>query len=236
MLTPNYCSGAGAILVAAGQARRMGGLAKTLHLLAGRPTIAYSLDALQNAETICQIVVVCNNETRAAVEEILAGTAWPKVSGLATGGARRQDSVAAGLAEIDVACDVVVIHDGARPFAASELFNACVIAVRTHGAAIAAAPVVDTLKRVVNDQVKATVDRADLWASQTPQAFRTDLLREAFALAERAGLDVTDEAMLMEKIGQPVHIVENARFNLKLTHAADLVIAEAYARFLKEQR
>jgi 2-C-methyl-D-erythritol 4-phosphate cytidylyltransferase len=235
MLTPDYCAGAGAILVAAGQARRMGGLVKTLHLLAGRPAIAYSLDALQNAETIDQIVVVCNKETRPVVEEILAGNTWPKVSELTTGGARRQDSVAAGLAAIEAACDVVVIHDGARPFAASDLFNACVIAARTHGAAIAAAPVVDTLKRVVDDQVQATVDRADLWASQTPQAFRADLLREAFALAERAGLDVTDEAMLMEKIGQPVHVVENARFNLKLTYAADLAIAEAYMRFLKEQ-
>ncbi len=225
---------AGAVLVAAGQARRMGGLAKTLHLLAGRPAISYSLDALQNTESIDQIVVVCNDETRAAVQAIVTANAWSKVSGLTLGGARRQDSVAAGLAAIDAACDVVVIHDGARPFATPALFDACVGAARMHGAAIAAAPAVDTLKRVVNDEVRATIDRSDLWAAQTPQAFQTGLLREAFALAERAGLDVTDEAMLLEKIGHPIYIVKNTGFNLKLTHTADLTIAEAYARYLKE--
>jgi 2-C-methyl-D-erythritol 4-phosphate cytidylyltransferase len=243
MLTPDHrlreAGGSGracAILVAAGQSRRMGGLAKTLHPLADRPAIAYSLDALQNAESIEEIVIVCNDETRAAVKTIVAEGAWPKIAGLALGGARRQDSVAAGLAGLDLACDVVVIHDGARPFAPSGLFDACVAAARMHGAAIAAAPVVDTLKRVEDDEVRATLDRSGLWAAQTPQAFQIGLLREAFTLAERAGFDVTDEAMLMEKMRQPVHIVENTRFNLKLTHAADLAIAEAYARYLKEQR
>lgn len=225
----------GAILVAAGRARRMGGRAKILHPLNGRPAISYALDAMQAAQSIGQIVVVCNDETHTSLHSLLVAGEWAKVGALVPGGERRQDSVAAGLAAISERCDVVAVHDGARPFAPPALFDACIDAARRHGAAIAALPVVDTLKQVDEGVVHATVDRTGLWAAQTPQAFQTRLLRDAFAHADQHGIEATDEATLMETIGQAVHVVEGSRFNIKITHAGDVPIAEAFARFLREQ-
>ena len=226
---------AGTILVAAGQARRMGGLAKVLLPLNGHPVIAYALDAIQDAQSIDEVVVVCNSATQSALQSLVERGTWPKVRQLVLGGERRQDSVAAGFAAISESHDVVAVHDGARPFASAALFDACVAAARLHGAAIAGTPVVDTLKRVDHGVVTATVDRDGLWAAQTPQAFQTRLLREAFAYADRNGVEVTDEAMLMETMGRAVYVVDGSRFNIKITHSGDFPIAEAFARFLREQ-
>ena len=213
----------------------MGGLAKVLLPLRGQPVITYSLDAMQAAESIDQIVLVCSRETLLALKMLFESGAWPKVSDLVLGGDRRQDSVAAGLAAIADSCEVVAVHDGARPFASPALFDACVAAARKHGAAIAATPVVDTLKRVPLGVALSTINRADLWAAQTPQVFQTRLLRDGFAFANARGLVVTDEAMLMEAIGQPVHVVEGSRFNIKITQPEDLKIAEAFADILRER-
>lgn len=209
----------------------MGGVPKVLLSLSGRPVIAHVLDALEAAATISEVVLVGSGATLGAFETMRASGEWTKLTRVVAGGERRQDSVAAGLAAADPAADVVVVHDGARPFASPRLFDACVAKARAHGAAIAAIPVVDTLKRVRGDAVVATIDRADLWAAQTPQAARADLFREAMT----RGLDVTDESMLMEAIGQPVRVVEGARFNLKITHPADLADAEAIVRMLKDK-
>jgi 2-C-methyl-D-erythritol 4-phosphate cytidylyltransferase len=194
--------------------------------LAGKPVIAHALDAIEAASLVSEIVLVGSQTTLAELEALRASAAWPKLSRVVAGGERRQDSVAAGLEAVDPAAEVIVVHDGARPFAASALFDECVVTAREFGAAIAAVPVVDTLKRVHDGVVDVTVDRTDLWAAQTPQAVRAELLREAM----RRELDVTDEAMLMEAIGQRVRIVDGSRFNLKITHPADLALAEAFAR------
>jgi 2-C-methyl-D-erythritol 4-phosphate cytidylyltransferase len=222
---------ASAIIVAAGQGRRMGGMPKVLLHLAGKPVIAYALDAIQEASSVTEIVLVGSATTLTEFEALRASAEWPKLARVVAGGERRQDSVAAGLAAIDPSADVVVVHDGARPFATSILFDECVEVARQFGAAIAAVPAVDTLKRVRDGTVEATIDRANLWAAQTPQAVRAEMLREAM----QHGLDVTDEAMLMEAIGQTVRIVEGARFNLKITHPADLALAEAFARAKRDQ-
>ena len=212
----------------------MGGRAKVLLPLAGRPVIAYSLNAFQAAESIAQIILVCSREAISEFSTLLETGDWQKTIQLVTGGDRRQDSVAAGMALVRESCTVVVVHDGARPFASPALVDACVAAARLHGAAIAATPVVDTLKRVVDGLAQATVNRGGLWGAQTPQAVQTAVLREAFVYATERNIEVTDEAMLMEAIGQCVAIVEGSRFNIKITHPGDLLVAEAFARFLED--
>ncbi len=216
---------ASAVVVAAGKGTRLGDPAKTMLPLAGRPMLAWSLDHLEQAEEISEVVIVVGDHTRAAVEALVADHRWPKVRTVVVGGERRQDSVLAGLRATDPTADVVAIHDGARPLAPAALFDAAVRAARADGAAIAAAPVADTLKRVVDLTVTSTVDRTGLWGAQTPQALRRDLLLDLF---HRVGdRDVTDEASLCEAMGVPVTIVPSDATNLKVTHPGDLVIAEA---------
>lgn len=221
---------AAAIVVAAGQGRRMGGISKALLLVNGKPIINYVLDAIQTAALVSEIILVGNPAITLELQALAESGAWPKLTRVVTGGDRRQDSVMAGLDACGAGSDVIVVHDVARPFAAPALFDACIAAAREHGAAITAVPVVDTLKRVRDDVIDSTVDRSGLWGAQTPQAVRTDLLMDALG----RGIDVTDEAMLMESIGQSVRIVEGSRFNIKITHAADLAIATAFARALTE--
>ncbi|MFM8593318.1 MAG: 2-C-methyl-D-erythritol 4-phosphate cytidylyltransferase, partial [Chloroflexota bacterium] len=216
---------ASAVVVAAGKGTRLGDPAKTMLPLAGRPMLAWSLDNLEQAEEISEVVIVVGDHTRAAVEALVADHRWPKVRAVVVGGERRQDSVLAGLRATDPNADVVAIHDGARPLAPAALFDAADRAARADGAAIAAAPVADTLKRVVDLTVTATVDRTGLWGAQTPQALRRDLLLDLF---HRVGdRDVTDEASLCEAMGVPVTIVPSDATNLKVTHPGDLLIAEA---------
>lgn len=209
----------------------MGGVSKVLLPLDGKPVIAHALDAIEAASLIDEIILVGSESTIAEFEKLRSSETWSKLKRVVSGGERRQDSVAAGLEAVDPRTDVIAVHDGARPLASSALFDECIAAAREHGAAIAAVPVVDTLKRVHEGIVAMTVDRTELWAAQTPQAVRADLLRDAMTRC----LDVTDEAMLMEAIGQPVRIVEGSRFNFKITHPADLALAETFARTLKDE-
>jgi 2-C-methyl-D-erythritol 4-phosphate cytidylyltransferase/2-C-methyl-D-erythritol 2,4-cyclodiphosphate synthase len=219
---------AAAVVVAAGSGTRLGLPAKALLPLAGRPALAWSLDALEAAAEIASVVVVAGEHTRDAIAEMLASGEWPKAGAVVRGGARRQDSVLAGLRATDPAADVVAVHDAARPLATAALFNAVVRAAREHGAAVAAAPVSDTLKRVAEGRVLATVERAGLWAAQTPQAARRGLLLDGFARLGDG--DVTDEASLCEAMGVPVAIVPAGADNLKITHPADVAVADALLR------
>ncbi len=227
--------GAAAIVVAAGKGSRFGAPAKTLLPLAGRPLLAWALDALEAAASIVDVTVVAGAHTRAETEDLLAAGGWAKARRVIVGGERRQDSVAAGLAAAPVT-EVVVVHDGARPLAPAALFDACVAAACETGAAIAAVPVADTLKLVEAGRIARTVDRAGLWAAQTPQAFRRGLLLELFARA--GGRTVTDEAALCEALGIAVAVVEGSPANLKVTRPGDLAVAEALlaSRGVEESR
>jgi 2-C-methyl-D-erythritol 2,4-cyclodiphosphate synthase/2-C-methyl-D-erythritol 4-phosphate cytidylyltransferase len=140
------------------------------------------------------------------------------------GGARRRDSVAAGLAEVGDAIDIVVVHDAARPLVSAGLIERTVAAAAAHGAAIAALPALDTVKRGVEGRVVGTLPRGDIFLAQTPQAFRVGVLREALALAPET--EATDEAMLAELAGHPVHLVQGEVRNLKITTPEDLAMAE----------
>jgi 2-C-methyl-D-erythritol 4-phosphate cytidylyltransferase len=146
------------------------------------------------------------------------------------GGARRQDSVLAGVvAARSLGASTVAVHDGARPLVSPALFDQTLDAAEHAGAAIAAVPIVDTVKRVRDAQVVETVPRDELWAAQTPQAFVIDRLLAAFAEADRRSLTVTDEAGLFEALGWPVVVVPGDPMNLKLTYPGDLALLESLA-------
>jgi 2-C-methyl-D-erythritol 4-phosphate cytidylyltransferase len=215
------------VVVAAGRGERLGAPAKVLLPLAGRPLLAYALDAAQAANSVREVVVVAGEHTRGAIESLVGDGSWPKVTTVVVGGERRQDSVAAGIAALPPEIGLVAVHDAARPLVTPALFDRCLDAARRTGAAVAAVPVADTLKRVAEGRVVGTVSRDGLWAAQTPQAFRRALLVAALERGRRAGITATDEAGLCEGLGVEVAIVPGDPTNVKITHPADLALAEA---------
>lgn len=210
-----------AIIVAAGRGERLGGeTPKALVDLVGRSMLRRSAEALSAcAEVNALIVVAPPGFERIAGDEVY-GTG--KLRAVVAGGATRQDSVRAGLARTDERDRVVLVHDAARPFIDAEVVARVLEGVRTHGAAIPVAPVVDTIKRVKAGRIGATVDRETLGAAQTPQGFDRKALLAAYARAARAGVALTDEAMAMEREGLPVAAVEGSARNFKITTPADL--------------
>lgn len=219
----------GAIIVAAGQGTRMGGVEKCALLLQGRTILSYSVAAF--AATVDAVVVVVAPDRVAAWRQIATEEEWPAIQAIVPGGATRQASVRAGFDALCVASPVttvVAIHDGARPLITPDLIGACLNAVREQDAAILAVPVTDTIKQVEDGRIIATPERAMLWAAQTPQAFRVALLRDAFAwAASRNATGYTDEAGLVEAYGASVAVVRGNRSNLKVTEPDDRIIAAA---------
>lgn len=224
---PSASEPAAAIIVAAGRGTRLGAPDKVLLHLAGKPLLWHSVQAAEQASSIVETIVVAGLHTKARIEQLVDASTWGKVRHVALGGERRQDSVEAGLRLVSSDIAIAAIHDGARPLVTAALFDACVAAATRHGAAIAAVPVTDTLKRAADGFVVATIDRERMWAAQTPQAVRMELLRQAFADANERGVEVTDEAGLMEAQGLPVAIVPSTPRNLKVTRPEDVHLAEA---------
>jgi 2-C-methyl-D-erythritol 4-phosphate cytidylyltransferase len=218
-------TGASAIVVAAGASTRMGGQDKLLLPLAGRPLLTHTLRAFEACEAVEQVVVVVAEARAAAVLPLLRPFA--KVTHTCRGGPRRQDSVRNGLHTLP-GCEWVVVHDGARPLVTPDLIRRGITAARPTGAAAAAVPVVDTLKAAREDgTVIRTVPRAGLWAVQTPQVFRFELL---LAAHEQVSEDVTDDCAMVERIGGTVRLFEGSRLNFKVTTPEDARIADALLR------
>jgi 2-C-methyl-D-erythritol 4-phosphate cytidylyltransferase len=220
---------AAVVIVAAGSSRRMQGRDKLWTPLAGRITLARTLDAFQRSPAIDTIILVMSTERLADGRVLCERENWRKVAAVIAGGARRQDSVRRGLdmlAEVDAGCKWVMIHDGARPFVTGEMLEAGLKAVQEHQAAIAAVPVKDTIKQVQNGRIYATLDRAQLWTVQTPQVFSFPLIQQAHHSA-RAQEDVTDDATLLERMGHHVAIFPGSYTNIKITTQEDLLFAEA---------
>ncbi|GIW07040.1 MAG: 2-C-methyl-D-erythritol 4-phosphate cytidylyltransferase [Dehalococcoidia bacterium] len=212
-----------AVIVGAGSGSRFGG-DKIFADLAGAPLLAHTVAAFEASPVIDGIVLVLRSETATRGEALAAERGWKKLRAVTVGGARRQDSVLAGVRRAEA--DWVLIHDAARPLVTPEIIERGLEAARETGAAIAALPVRDTIKRVENDRIIATVDRARLWAAQTPQVFRTELIE----LALESDRDVTDDAAAVEALGVPVRVFLGSERNLKVTTAADLALAEAILR------
>ena len=200
---------------------------KQYHLLAGVPILIHTIRAFVAASaSINRIVVVVPQDFIASTRQLLTDYQLTGSTITVTGGGRRrQDSVLAGMDCLTDATDIVLVHDGARPLVTPDLIRRCLEAAWQHGAAIAAIPVKDTLKRANPDQtIAATVDRQDLWQAQTPQAARISLLRQAYAALD--GREVTDEAALLEQAGTAITLIEGSETNIKITRPDDLILAE----------
>lgn len=218
---------AAAIVVAAGRSTRMGGQDKLFADLGGRPLLAVTLAAFQSCPLIESVTLVLSPEAAEPALALLATGAFGKVTGACTGGERRQDSVRNGV-QAAPACDWLVIHDGARPLVTPAIIEAGIEAAQETGAAAAGVPVVDTLKAAASDgTILWTVDRNRLWAVQTPQIFRYELLMAAH---EHAAQDATDDAALVERIGGRVRLYLSSRQNIKVTTPEDLDLARALLR------
>ena len=217
----------GAVIVAAGSSSRMGGVDKTFAPMLGAPLIAHTVERFESHPLVGEIVLVLAEESVARGREVTASRGWRKVSQICAGGARRQDSVRNGLMALSY-CDLVLVHDGARPCLDAATLERGIRAAETHGAAVAGTPVKDTIKRVSHDLVvEDTPERARLWAAQTPQVFRYNLLLEAHRSCQG---DFTDDAAMVESLGHEVRMFEGTYENIKVTTAGDLTIAEAFLR------
>lgn len=217
---------AAAIIVAGGSGQRFGNAGKSFALVGGMPMAWWSLAAASEAELVDEIVLVCGEHSEAAAHALIPLIAGDKPIVLTRGGARRQDSALAGIEATSPDVEVVAIHDAARPLVTADLFDRAIEAARAHRSAIVAVPVSDTIKRVVDNNVIETLPRDELVAVQTPQAFRKQLLLDAFAAAATSGRTVTDEASLVESLGLPVHVVPGRNDNMKVTYSTDLALVE----------
>ncbi len=213
-----------AIVLAAGRSSRMGGGENKQFIeLLGQPLIHYSLAAFEQCCAVDNIVLVRRPDYAERAEKI--ARQFNKVVAFADGGVERQHSVWNGLEK--ATGDIVAVHDGARPLVTPALIEATIASARAHGTGIAATKVVDTIKEAEDKVVVRTIDRTKLWAVQTPQTVRADLLRQAYQQVFAKGLVVTDEAAAVELLGHPVHLVETPFLNLKITTPSDLAMAEA---------
>lgn len=243
-LAPGF---ADVIVVAAGASRRMGDTDKLCAPLAGRPLLAWTLGAIALAPEVGRIVVVTAQGRAVDVNPLLPD----RISAVVTGGAHRGASVEAGFRALEaiwsaarsaeavpqLSDPIVLVHDGGRPLVSPALVGSVARAAALHGAAIPVVSVSDTLKRVTDDLVTATVDRTDLVSAQTPQGVRASLLRRAFAAyPSQGGARFTDEAALLAACTIPVHSIPGDSVNFKVTVPADLGRAEALLTGLSQRR
>jgi 2-C-methyl-D-erythritol 4-phosphate cytidylyltransferase len=216
------------VVVAAGKGSRMRTHESKQYLeLNGKPILVHTLTLFQQIAAVDSIVLVTGADDIERCNGYVRQYGLNKVHQVVIGGRERQDSVYRGLRAIDAQTEWVMVHDGVRPFAAEEHIHACWHKAMESGAAVLAVPVKDTIKVVDSaGTIQSTPDRRSLWAIQTPQAFRLALLIQAYEQAEKEDFTGTDDAMLVERIGTPVQVVEADYYNIKITTPEDLPWAE----------
>ena len=235
-----------AIIVAAGSSERMG-FDKVFAPIAGKPMIAYTIDAFERTSCVDEIILVGRSDSLPEFQKLLPSKT--KVASIVRGGAERHDSVRAGLEKVHRASEFIAVHDAARPIITPEKIERVFEVCREHGAATLAEPITDTLKcadlaaagpgrtgssaeDAVDLIVKESVDRRGVYAMQTPQIFKRDLLESAYRKAAEKNIAVTDEVSAVELIGHKVVLVPNQDFNFKITYPRDFLLAE----FVLKQR
>ena len=216
-----------AIIVAAGKSERMGtGVDKAFLSLGSKPIIAWSLLAFEACSDIDQIILVVRKDQVLAAKTVGQMFGISKLRTILPGGGKRQDSVMCGIANIERETRFIVVHDGARPCVTPELISETLRYAKRNGCGIAACRVWDTIKYVERGTtVDHTLDRAKLWAVQTPQAFNAELLKRAYKAVVEKKATVTDEAGAVELLGEPVRLVEWTRPNIKITTVEDMPLA-----------
>lgn len=218
-----------AIIVAAGQGRRMQGVQRKQYLsLAGLPILTRTLMVFDRCEPVSVIIlVVPQDDIDFCRANILESVELTKEVRLTPGGEHRQESVFNGLKNVDANCSIVVIHDGVRPFVQNEQLMACINGARQSGACTMGVPAHETLKQIDSSgRIIQTLSRDDIWLAQTPQAFRHELILRAHELARKDGHFATDDAALVERLGATVKILRGSRRNIKITIDEDLEMAQ----------
>ncbi|MBM4340801.1 MAG: 2-C-methyl-D-erythritol 4-phosphate cytidylyltransferase [Deltaproteobacteria bacterium] len=219
---------ADAIIVSAGKGQRfMEGRKKQYFSLGGKPILAHTLDQFDACPLIHSILLVVGQEDQDyCLKEIIEKFRYRKISQITPGGKRRQDSVKNGLDALSSRSEIIVIHDGVRPFVTKEMIEDSIRSAIRFGAAIIAMPVKDTIKMAHNDgTILKTLDRETLYQAQTPQAFQSSLIREAYSRAKEDNFVGTDDASLVERLGKKVHILPGSYTNIKITTPEDLMLA-----------
>lgn len=217
----------GAVIVAAGSAERMGGLDKVMAPLAGVAMVLHSVRAFHETHDVDEIVLVTRPELLDRLHRMTEERGYSKVRRVVRGGATRAESSRHGVSALSPDIELVLVHDAARPLVTPALVARVVEAARTGGAAFPGVAPVSTIKREADGASAGTVPRESLREAQTPQGFRRELLARAFARAIRDGLEPTDEASMVEHLGERVAIILGERRNLKVTVPEDLEVAEA---------
>ncbi|MDM7924178.1 MAG: 2-C-methyl-D-erythritol 4-phosphate cytidylyltransferase [Pyrinomonadaceae bacterium] len=220
-----------AIIVAAGSGSRFNSdIPKQFHQILGRPVIVHTIERFDQCHSVDEIVLVLSEDQIENFRTELARFHFSKNIKIAAGGPTRAHSVANGLANADPEAEVVAVHDGARPVVTVEEIERTINKAAETGAACLVAPVTDTIKQVDGDHIVGTLDRRSLRRALTPQAFRLEILRQAFA-DEQSFDDATDECFLVEQLGVEIATVPGSSRNIKITFPDDLLLAEL---FLKE--
>jgi len=224
-----------AIIVAAGKGRRMGkDYNKQYIILGDKPIVAHTIEVFEQNSLIDEIILVVGKDEIALVkQDVIEKYNFKKVVSIIEGGDQRQDSVYNGLRAVNNECDIVLVHDGARPFVTDNIIEEGINVVNEAGACIAAVPVKDTIKVVnANMDVVNTPARETLWAIQTPQVFKYKLLMNAYEKLQNSDIKATDDAMLIEALGHTVKIINGSYENIKITTPEDLIVGEG---ILKEK-
>ena len=212
------------MIVAAGKGTRMGlNVDKTFLEIAGKPVLAHTWQRFANAQCIDEIILVVRDGMQSAFQEIAEKFSLTKPFRLVAGGKERQDSVWNGLEAVSADTEIVAIQDAARPCTSEALIEATIAAARETGAAVAAQAIIDTIKESADGKtIDRTLDRSKLWAVQTPQTFRLQVIKNALAEVRKRGILVTDDTAACDLIGQPVRLVVSPEPNPKVTRPEDL--------------
>lgn len=219
-----------AVIVAAGKGKRMGTeVSKQFLPLCGKEILAHTVEKFEKAENIRDIVLVTGQDSLQDVQDMAQEYDWKKIISVVAGGKERQDSVWNGLQAVPEDAEIVLIHDGVRPFVTEDILDLSIATAMEMGGCVAGVPAKDTIK-VCNDENIAidTPDRSTLWQIQTPQTFRKDLIVKSYEQAKQNGFVGTDDASLAEYSGYPVKVIMGSYRNIKITTKEDLLIGEAF--------
>jgi 2-C-methyl-D-erythritol 4-phosphate cytidylyltransferase len=222
---------ADAIIVAAGKGHRfIEGEKKQFYLLGGKPVLAHTLDEFEASPLVRSILLVVGHEDMDyCLKEIVEKYQYRKISRIIPGGKQRQDSVKHGMDALPKDLEIVVIHDGVRPFATEEMIEESIRSALRYQAVVFGMPVKETIKMVHTDgTVLKTLDRKSLWQIQTPQTFQVNVIKEAYSKATMEGFIGTDDASLVERLGVKVHVLPGSYTNIKITTPEDLMLANLF--------
>ena len=224
-----------AVIVAAGKGKRMGtDISKQFLPLGGKEILTHTIEKFEMAERIRDIVLVTGEDALQDVKEMTKEYGWQKVVSVVAGGKERQNSVWNGLQAVSDDTEIVLIHDGVRPFVTEDILNLSIETAVEMGACVAGVPAKDTIKVCNQDNIAvATPDRSTLWQIQTPQTFQKDLILKAYEQANAEDFIGTDDASMAEHSGYAVKVIMGSYRNIKITTKEDMIIGEA---FLKEEQ